>query len=396
MKNKTSLSLFSLAIGAFGIGFTEFVIMGLLPEIASSMKVTIPQAGYYISAYALGVVVGAPLLTVFGRSLEPKKMLISLMAIFAIFNGLSALAPNSFSLILLRFFSGLPHGAFFGVGAVVAGKISPPGKEASAFAAIMSGLTISNIIGVPFGTYLGQATSWRYSFGLVGLIGILAIICIGIWVPKVKHESPKELAQEFVIFKNPKLWYIIAVMSIGFGGFFAWFSYITPILLKVTNIAQENIPYLLAFAGVGMTFGNWFGGKLGDSLSPLKAGTYLLVTMIIILSLNAILSEYQIPVYILTFLMAANAMALVAPLQLLLINNAKESPFLGASLGQAAFNMGNSIGAFLGGIPIAIGYDLTSSWWVGVVLSLLGLLIILKLKLVDKRYIESELSQVVN
>ncbi|CBW26025.1 transmembrane efflux protein [Halobacteriovorax marinus SJ] len=360
------------------------------------MNVTIPEAGYYISSYALGVVIGAPLLTIFGRTLPPRKMLIYLMAIFAVFNGVSALAPNSISLILLRFCSGLPHGAFFGVGAVVAGKISAPGKEASSFAAMMSGLTISNIIGVPFGTYLGQATSWRFSFALVGLIGLLAILCIYIWVPKIKHEAPKDLSHDFKIFKNPRLWYIIAVMSIGFGAFFAWFSYITPILLKVTNVSQGHIPYVLAFAGVGMTFGNWLGGKLGDTLSPIKAGIFLLVSMIIILTLDASLAQYKIPTYILTFLTGANAMALVAPLQLLLINNAKESPFLGASLGQAAFNVGNSIGALLGGLPIAAGYILSSSWWVGVVLAFLGLLIILKLKSFRINDIQEEVLEVVN
>lgn len=377
-------SLLALAIGAFGIGLTEFVIMGLLPEVATAMNVSIPEAGYYISSYALGVVIGAPTLTILGRKLPPKRMLVLLMIVFTIFNGLSALAPNSLSLLILRFLSGLPHGAFFGVGAVVAGKLSSPGKAAASFAIVISGLTICNIIGVPIATYIGQTAGWRFSFGLVALVGLLAIFSIMICVPNVEQEPSKELSHEFVIFKKTSLWYIIAVMSIGFGAFFAWFSYITPILTNITGFSQSTIPYLLSLAGLGMTFGNWLGGKMGDNLSPTKATAYLLTSMIVVLLLNTLFASYTVPMYILTFITGANAMALVGPLQLLLINTAKESPFLGASLGQGAFNIGNSLGAFLGGIPLAAGLSLKSPWLTGAILALLGLALTIKLKSILK------------
>lgn len=376
------LGLLSLAVGAFGIGLTEFLIMGLLPEVAQAMNVTIQEAGYFISAYALGVVVGAPILTIVGRSLPPKKILIFLMVIFTIFNGLSAIAPNSTALIFFRFLSGLPHGAFFGVGAVVASRIVGPGKSASAFAIVISGLTICNVIGVPLATYVGHLTNWRISFGLVSIVGLLTILCISLWVPVTAAEPKRKLSHEFVIFKNPNLWYIIAFASIGFGGFFSWFSYITPILTKVTGISVDHMPYLLSLAGLGMTVGNWFGGKLGDAVPPIRATIYLTFSMVVVLFLNSMLASHASAMYVLTFITGANAMAFVAPVQLLLITASKESPFLGSSIGQGAFNLGNSLGAFLGGLPLAFGFGLVSPWWVGVLLTLFGVIIILRLKMV--------------
>lgn len=376
------LGLVSLAIGAFGIGLTEFLIMGLLPEVAQAMNVSISQAGHFISAYAFGVVVGAPILTIVGRSLPPKKILIFLMIAFTIFNGLSAVAPNSNALLFFRFLSGLPHGAFFGVGGVVAARLVGPQKAGAAFAVMLSGLTICNIVGVPFATYVGHVSSWRIAFGLVSLIGVLTLTAISFWIPATEAQPKKKLSQEFVIFKNPVLWYIIAFASIGFGGFFAWFSYITPILTNLTRISVNHMPYLLSLAGMGMTFGNWFGGKLSESIPPLKASIVLTFLMAIVLMLNSIFVAYPIPMYFLTFLAGANAMAFVAPMQLLLLEAAKESQFLGSSIGQAAFNMGNSLGAFLGGLPLAAGYGLISPWWIGATLAFIGFLIILKLKTV--------------
>lgn len=381
MFNKIPRSLISLAIGGFGIGLTEFVIMGLLPEVATAMNVSISEAGHFIAAYALGVVVGAPLLVLAARSLPPKKILIFLMIIFTVFNGLSAMAPNSFSFLILRFLSGLPHGAFFGVGAVVAGRIAGPGKAASAFAVMLGGLTICNIVGVPFATYVGQITSWRVSFGMVAVVGILAVISISFWIPNYEANTKGKVKDDFAIFKNPILWNVIAIASIGFGGFFAWFSYITPILTKVTEVSVETVPYLLSLAGLGMTFGNWLGGKLGDSMPPVKAASYLMFSMTIVLILNALFASHVWIMYPLIFITGANAIALGAPIQLLLIDSSKESPLLGSSIGQAAFNLGNSLGAFLGGIPLAIGFGLTSPLWVGVVLVFVGLLIFVRLQL---------------
>lgn len=384
MSARIPRSLISLAIGGFGIGLTEFVIMGLLPDVAAAMNVTIPEAGHYIAAYALGVVVGAPILVMAGRAYPPKKLLLALMIIFTVFNGLSALAPNSTSLILLRFLSGLPHGAFFGVGAVVAARIAGPGKAASAFAVMLGGLTICNVIGVPLATYVGHVLSWRASFGLVALVGILTLITMYLWIPDFEAKPKGKVVDELVIFKNPILWYGIAIASIGFGGFFAWFSYITPLFTTETGIAIEYVPYLLSLAGLGMTFGNWFGGKLSDKVSPIKAITFLMISMTFVLILNALLAKFMWPMILLTFITGANAIAMGAPIQMLLISSSKESPLLGSSVGQGAFNLGNSLGAFLGGLPLIAGYGYSSSLWVGSALVFVGLLITLRLKSIQK------------
>ncbi|WP_413583248.1 MFS transporter [Bdellovibrio sp. HCB288] len=380
MSSRIPRSLLSLAIGGFGIGLTEFVIMGLLPDVAKAMNVTIAQAGHYIAAYALGVVVGAPLLVIAGRNLPPKKMLLALMTLFTVFNGLSALAPNSTALLILRFLSGLPHGAYFGVGAVVAGRIAGPGKAASAFAVMLSGLTICNIIGVPIATYIGQMVSWRASFALVAVVGVATLIAISMTIPDFESENKGgSVRQDFVIFKNPSLWYAIVIASIGFGGFFAWFSYITPLLTNVTGVSKEYVPYFLSLAGVGMTVGNWMGGRMADSMSAIKAVVYLLIAMISVLILDSLLASHLIPMIFLTFTTGAIAMAMGAPIQIILINSSKESPLLGSSIGQGAFNLGNSLGAFLGGLPLAAGLTFNSPLWVGAGLAFTGLIVAIKL-----------------
>lgn len=383
MASRIPRSLISLAFGGFGIGLTEFVIMGLLPEVAAAMQVTIPEAGHLIAVYAFGVVVGAPLLVTLGRNLPPKKILLFLMMIFTLFNGLSALAPNFTSLFIFRFLSGLPHGAFFGVGAVVASRIAGPGKAASAFAVMLGGLTICNVVGVPLATYLGHLFSWRAAFALVALVGILTLVTMYMWVPDFESQAKGKAADDLVIFKTPSLWFGIAIASIGFGGFFAWFSYITPLLTTETKVAVEYVPYFLSLAGLGMTFGNWIGGKFADRISPVKAVVYLLLSMSVVLVLNATLASNVWAMLILTFVTGANAMAMGAPIQIVLIQSSKESPILGSSIGQAAFNMGNSLGAFLAGLPLAAGYAYSSALWVGAALAFVGMLISLKLKIPD-------------
>lgn len=384
------MSIITLAIGSFGIGLAEFLIMGLLPEVAAGMNVSLSQAGYFISAYALGVVVGAPLLSIFGRTMTPKYKLIVLMIIFTIANGLSAVAPNAEFMMLFRFMSGLPHGAFLGLAGVVATRIAGPGKSASALALMLSGLTISNVIGVPLATFVGHEISWRVAFSLICGVGLLSMLSVLIWVPTTAKEPKKKLTEEFVIFKKPMLWALILFSSIGYGGFFAWFSYIAPVLTQVTQVASSSIPYLLALAGLGMTFGNWLGGKIGDRMAPIKMAIMLTFSMLVILALNALLAPYIWPMYFLTFLAGANSIALTMPIQILLIDTCKESPFLGSALGHGAFNIGNSVGAFAGGIPLALGYNLISPWWVGVGLTAVGIGIVFQLKKITPTKFQEE------
>lgn len=370
-----SKRLLPLALGGLSIGTTEFVIMGLLPDIANSLQVSIPEAGYLISSYALGVVIGAPILVAFSSKYPPKKTLISLMILFTLFNGLSAIAPEYYSLLSFRFLSGLPHGAFFGVGAVVATKLAEEGKQAQSIAAMFSGLTVANLAMVPLVNYIGQAFSWRLAFGIVAILGLLTILFLILWLPHLKSLRNVGLRQELEFFKTIKAWHIISIAGIGFGGLFSWFSYIAPLLTEVSGFSSENISYLMVLAGAGMVIGNYLGGILADKLNPIKATALLLLLMVIALLLVFLLSENKIASLILTFICGALSMAAGSPLNILMLRAAKNSEMMAAAFMQAAFNIANSLGAFLGGIPLSLGLTYNYPSLVGVVLAGLGLIL---------------------
>ena len=370
-----SKRLLPLALGGLSIGTTEFVIMGLLPDIANSLQVSIPEAGYLISSYALGVVIGAPILVAFSSKYPPKKTLISLMILFTLFNGLSAIAPEYYSLLSFRFLSGLPHGAFFGVGAVVATKLAEEGKQAQSIAAMFSGLTVANLAMVPLVNYIGQAFSWRLAFGIVAILGLLTILFLILWLPHLKSLRNVGLHQELEFFKTIKAWHIISIAGIGFGGLFSWFSYIAPLLTEVSGFSSENISYLMVLAGAGMVIGNYLGGILADKLNPIKATALLLLLMVIALLLVFLLSENKIASLILTFICGALSMAAGSPLNILMLRAAKNSEMMAAAFMQAAFNIANSLGAFLGGIPLSLGLTYNYPSLVGVVLAGLGLIL---------------------
>ena len=364
-----------LALGGLSIGTTEFVIMGLLPDIADSLQVSIPEAGYLISSYALGVVIGAPILVAFSSKYPPKKTLISLMILFTLFNGLSAIAPEYYSLLSFRFLSGLPHGAFFGVGAVVATKLAEEGKQAQSIAAMFSGLTVANLAMVPLVNYIGQVFSWRLAFGIVAILGLLTILFLILWLPHLKNLRNVGLRQELEFFKTIKAWYIISIAGIGFGGLFSWFSYIAPLLTEVSGFSSENISYIMVLAGAGMVIGNYLGGILADKLNPIKATALLLLLMVIVLLLVFLLSENKIASLILTFICGALSMAAGSPLNILMLRAAKNSDMMAAAFMQAAFNIANSLGAFLGGIPLSLGLTYNYPSLMGVVLAGLGLIL---------------------
>jgi len=370
-----SKRLLPLALGGLSIGTTEFVIMGLLPDIANSLQVSIPEAGYLISSYALGVVIGAPILVAFSSKYPPKKTLISLMILFTLFNGLSAIAPEYYSLLSFRFLSGLPHGAFFGVGAVVATKLAEEGKQAQSIAAMFSGLTVANLAMVPLVNYIGQVFSWRLAFGIVAILGLLTILFLILWLPHLKNLRNVGLRQELEFFKTIKAWHIISIAGIGFGGLFSWFSYIAPLLTEVSGFSSENISYLMVLAGAGMVIGNYLGGILADKLNPIKATALLLLLMVIALLLVFLLSENKIASLILTFICGALSMAAGSPLNILMLRAAKNSEMMAAAFMQAAFNIANSLGAFLGGIPLSLGLTYNYPSLVGVVLASLGLIL---------------------
>ncbi|MBU2901725.1 MFS transporter [Maribacter dokdonensis] len=378
-------ALFALAIGGFGIGLTEFVIMGILTEVSGSLGITIPQAGHFIAAYALGVVVGAPLLTGFGSKLSPKKMLFLLMIWFTVFNTLSGLATGYTSLLFLRFLSGIPHGAFFGIGAVVATKLAKKGKGAQAISIMFSGLTVANVIGVPIGTYLGQQFSWSVSFYLVGLVGLLALGSIYLWMPQIKVDEREEKVTVSQGLKNSELWALIALTTIGTGGFFAWYSYVAPLITDVAGLPNHFVGYAMMLAGLGMVAGNFLGAKMAEWFSPLKAVIISLSVMCGILLLNIMVATNPYLLMVLTFVIGAISFTVATPIQMAIINTSKGSEMLGSSMNQSAFNMGNASGAYLAGLPIAFGYGIVYSSLVGAILAFSGVAIAVGILIVRKR-----------
>jgi MFS transporter, DHA1 family, arabinose polymer utilization protein len=369
--------LFPLALGGLGIGTTEFIIMGLLPDISSSLNVSIPVGGHLISAYALGVVVGAPILVALSAKFPPKYILISLMILFTIFNAFSIIAPDYNTLLISRFFAGLPHGAFFGVGTVVATKLAKEGKSAQAIASMFTGLTLANLIMVPLVTYLGHNFHWRYAFGVVSLLGLITILFLYLWLPHLKSLKTITFKEELEFFRTIKSWHILTIVSIGFGGLFAWFSYIAPLLINVSGFDISTVSYMMIIAGAGMVVGNILGGYLADKIDPIKASIILLLLMVIALILVFLFSENKIVSIILTFICGALAMSISSPINMIMIKSAKKSEMLGAAFIQAAFNVANSLGAFFGGIPLLFGLTFNYPSLMGAVMAFFGMILCL-------------------
>jgi DHA1 family arabinose polymer transporter-like MFS transporter len=364
--------LLPLALGGLGIGSTEFVMMGVLPDVAREFSITIPQAGHMISAYALGVVIGAPTLVAASSKMKPKTILLGLMMLFTIFNTLSAFAPNETILFFSRLLSGMPHGAFLGVGSVVASRLADEGKQARAISMMFSGLTVANLLTVPLGTYIGHEYSWRYTFAGIGLIGLITMLSIYFMLPSLPANKNADVKTELKVFGRIEPWLIFMITAIGTGGLFCWISYIAPLMTDVSNFSASAVPYILMVAGLGMVVGNFAGGKLADSLKPANATIVLLLAMAVTLVLIFFLSESKAMSLILTFVAGSCSLALAAPIQLLMIESSKGAEMLGASITQAAFNLGNALGAFLGGLPIAAGLGYTSPAMVGTVMALAG------------------------
>ena len=378
-------ALIALAIGGFGIGMTEFVIMGILPDVAGDLGVSIPKAGHFIAAYALGVVVGAPILTGLAGKWPSHKILMLLMIWFTIFNTLSAFANSYETLLIARFLSGLPHGAFFGIGAVVAAKLAKPGKSAQAISMMFTGLTVANVIGVPLGTYFGQHFSWNVSFLMVGFVGVLAVLSIIFWMPDLPKSSSNGLRKDLKVFKRLELWMVVLLTTIGTGGFFAWYSYIAPLITNVAGHPESMVSYAMIIAGIGMVVGNLLGGKLAELFSPIHAVLISLIAMVFVLIANTYLADDKTAILVLTFIISMVAFTLATPIQLAMIHTAKGSEMLGSSMNQSAFNMGNASGAFFAGIPIAMGFGFTSATLVGAVMAGSGVIIAIVIIMMRKR-----------
>ncbi|MFC9693463.1 MFS transporter [Kribbella sp. NPDC056951] len=365
-------ALLALAIGAFGIGTTEFVIMGLLPEVATDFGVSIPSAGLLISGYALGVVVGAPLLTAIGSKVSRKTVLIALMGVFIAGNLLAALAPTYGVLMTGRIVAALAHGAFFGVGSVVAASLVPKAKQASAIALMFTGLTVANVLGVPGGTALGQQFGWRSTFWAVTALGVIGLLGIVFLVPRQDTAEGPGLRVELAVFKNVQVWLALAMTALGFAGVFASFTYIAPMMTEVAGFSAGAVTWLLVLFGGGLVVGNLLGGKAADrSLMP---SLYLaLAVMAAVLVVFVFTAHAKLPAAITIALFGAAGFATVAPLQKRVMDKAAGAPALASAANIAAFNLGNAIGAYLGGLTISHGLGYTAPNWVGAGLALAGL-----------------------
>ena len=377
--------LIALAFGGLAIGMTEFTMMGILQDIANDQQIEITQAAHFIALYALGVVVGAPILTIFTGKIAPKKVLLLLMLLFILFNGLFAIAPDYNTLAISRFMSGLPHGAFFGVGSVVAAQLVQKGKEAQAIAFMFTGMTIANLAGVPLGTYIGHHYSWRITYGIIAALGLITIASIYFWLPNMNNKTNGDLKQQLSYFKQSKAWLIVAVISIGTGGLFSWITYISPMVTKVGGLNEDRVPFIMILVGLGMFFGNILGGKLADTISPTKAAIACFTTMALTLVTVYFTAHITSLAYVMAFVTGMVAFTIGSPLQMMLITSAKGSENIAAAAGQASFNIGNTLGAYLGGIPITLGYAYNSPVLVGVGMAGIGALIA---TVYLKRYLE--------
>ena len=368
-------SLIALAMGGLAIGMTEFTMMGVLEDFANDLNISIPTAGNFISMYAMGVMVGAPTLIMATSKYSPKKVLIFFMLLFTIFNALFVVAPSYNTLMIARFMSGLPHGAFFGVGSVVAAQLATKGKEAQAISIMFAGLTFANLVGVPLGTKLGQVFSWRLTFGIISSLGLFTMLAISLWVPNLKNTNKGSLTEQLSFFKKWEAWVLILMISIGTSGLFAWISYISPLMTNVADLPKTKVPIIMTLIGLGMFVGNFIGGKLADTMSPNKAAIISFSTMAICLVAVYFTSHIEIMAYIMSFITGLVAFTIGSPIQMMLINNGKGSETLAAAAGQASFNIGNALGAFLGGIPIAMGLGYNSQLWVGFIMASVGAII---------------------
>ncbi|GAB3579354.1 MFS transporter [Amycolatopsis endophytica] len=378
------IALLALAVGAFGIGTTEFVMMGVLPQTAADFGVDIPTAGHLISAYALGVVVGAPLLTAVAVRLPRKTMLLAMMALFTAGNLLFAVAPNQEFGVVFRFLAGLPHGAFFGAGAVVASSLVKPGDRAKAVSMMFLGLTLANVVGVPLGTLLGQQVGWRFTFGVVALIGLVAALAIAKLVPHQGRPESPSLRGELGAFRRPQVWLALAIVTFGLGGVFACLSYVTPMMTDVAGYQPGTVTLLLALAGVGMTIGNLLGGRLADK--ALMPSLYVaLLALAAVLAVFTVTAHDKAGAAITIFLVGIAGFMIGPMMQTRVMLKAGGTPSMVSAAVQSAFNVANSIGAYLGGLVIAGGLGLVSPNWVGAGLAIIGLTIAIVSGSLDRR-----------
>ncbi|WP_138944710.1 MFS transporter [Plantibacter sp. M259] len=396
---RVRLAILALAVGAFGIGTTEFVAMGLLPNIATdllpelaarSQEQANAQAAWLITAYALGVVVGAPTIAALVARYRRKTVLLWLGVAFTVGTLASAVLP-SFGLVLLaRFVAALPHGAYFGMAALVAASLMGPGKRGKGVALVMTGLTIANVVGVPFATWVGQEFGWRSAYLIV--TGIFALATVTIWfaVPVQAGNPQQTMRRELRVFRRGQVWFVLGFGSIGFGGLFAVYSYLAPLVTEVAGESATLVPWALATMGVGMTIGNLVGGHLADR-GVKRALIVFFALMIVVLTALALTATWTPTMFLFVFAVGFASQGLGPAIQTRLMDVAGDSQSLAAALNHSALNIGNALGAFLGGVVIAGGLGYLAPVWTGVALTVTGLGIVITSFTVERRQLRREL-----
>lgn len=348
-------SLIALAFGTLGLGIAEFVMMGILPDVARDLNVSIPAAGHFISAYALGVCAGAPVL-VLARKRPLKNILLALVALIMFGNLCAAISPNYWTLLVARFISGLPHGAYFGVASIIAEKLADKGKGSEAVSIMVAGMTVANLFGVPLGTSLSHILSWRLTFLLVGCWAFIILYSVWRWVPQVEGLKDTGFKGQFQFLKTASPWLILGATALGNGGVFCWYSYISPLLTEVSGFHPGSMTALMVLAGFGMVVGNLVSGRMSDKYTPGRVGMIVQGFIAVFLVLIFFLSPNPWMSALLMTLCTAGLFAVSSPEQVLIIRVSKGGELLGAGLVQVAFNLGNAIGAYVGGLSIAEGY----------------------------------------
>lgn len=377
------LALLALAVSAFGIGTTEFVMMGLLPNVADDLGTSVPTAGYLVSAYAIGVVLGAPLLTALGSRMPRKRMLLLLMSLFVLGNAASAFAPGFGWLVAGRLIAGLPHGAFFGVGAVVASRLVPEGRQARAVARMFLGLTVANIVGVPAATLLGQHLGWRATFVVVAVIGLVSLAALARLIPQIPVAEHQDVRHELRALGNRQVILGLLTAVFGFGGVFAVYSYLSSMTTEAMGFGESSVTLVLALFGIGMTLGALAAGPLTDrALRPTLFGS--LGALTVVLLVFPLTVHVQWLALVMVVLLGAVGFMTTTPLQMLVMRKAKDAPTLASASNHSAFNLANAGGAWLGGAAISAGWGWTSPALVGAALAVAGLGIAVTATVLDR------------
>jgi DHA1 family inner membrane transport protein len=374
---------FALAVGGFALGTGEFASMGLLPNVARDVHVSIPMTGHMISAYALGVVFGAPAITVAFARAPRRAMLIGLMALFALGNFLSAAAGSYGFIVAARFISGLPHGAYFGIASLVAASLVPANMRASAVARMMLGLSVANVLGVPFATWVGQLAGWRAAFVVVGLLGLLTAFLVRLYLHPTPAAEGANPLRELGALIRLQVWLTLGIAAIGFGGLFAVYTYITPTLTNVTGTREATVPILLSVLGVGMIAGSLFGGWLADRGVMRAVGLLLLLDMIV-LGAFAFSAHNLVAATANMFMIGFAGLAIGPALQTRLMDVAGDAQTLAAALNHCAFNAANALGAWLGGVAITAGLGWTSTGPIGAALAVGGFFVFLLARFLER------------